>query len=59
MTTKKLWTGFLAVMTISFAVYLFFGRDIYRQTQEQLFLLCSSSDLNLAGAFKNDFMQNL
>lgn len=59
MTTKKLWIGFLAVMTILFAVFLFFGRNIYRQTQEQLFLLYSSSDLNLAGALRNDFMQNL
>jgi nitric oxide reductase subunit B len=31
MTTKKLWFGFLAVMTISFAVLLYFGREIYRQ----------------------------
>jgi nitric oxide reductase subunit B len=31
MTTKKLWIGFLAVMVISFAVLLFFGREIYKQ----------------------------
>jgi len=31
MTTKKLWFGFLAVMTISFAVLLYYGREIYRQ----------------------------
>lgn len=31
MTTKKLWLGFLAVMTISFAVLLYYGREIYRQ----------------------------
>jgi nitric oxide reductase subunit B len=31
MTTKKLWFGFIAVMVISFAVLLFFGREIYRQ----------------------------
>jgi nitric oxide reductase subunit B len=31
MTTKKLWIGFIAVMVISFAVLLFFGREIYRQ----------------------------
>ena len=31
MTTKKLWIGFLAVMTISFAVLLFFGYEIYKQ----------------------------
>ncbi|MCU0377919.1 MAG: nitric-oxide reductase large subunit [Bacteroidales bacterium] len=31
MTTRKLWFGFLAVMTISFAVLLYFGREIYRQ----------------------------
>ena len=31
MTTKKLWLGFLAVITISFAVLLYFGHEIYRQ----------------------------
>lgn len=31
MTTKKLWTGFIAVMVISFAVLLYFGREIYKQ----------------------------
>jgi nitric oxide reductase subunit B len=31
MTTKKLWLGFLAVMTISFAVLLYYGMEIYRQ----------------------------
>jgi len=31
MTTKKLWIGFIAVMAISFAVLLFFGREIYKQ----------------------------
>lgn len=31
MTTRKLWLGFLAVMTISFAVLLYYGREIYRQ----------------------------
>ena len=31
MTTRNLWIGFLAVMTISFAVLLYFGREIYRQ----------------------------
>ena len=31
MTTRKLWIGFLAVMTISFAVLLYFGWEIYRQ----------------------------
>lgn len=31
MTTKKLWIGFLTVMTISFAVLLYYGREIYRQ----------------------------
>jgi nitric oxide reductase subunit B len=30
MTTKKLWVGFLAVMTISFAVLLYYGKEIYR-----------------------------
>ncbi len=31
MRTRKLWIGFLAVMTISFAVLLYYGREIYRQ----------------------------
>ncbi|MFN8258989.1 MAG: nitric-oxide reductase large subunit [Bacteroidales bacterium] len=31
MKTKKLWTGFIAVMVISFAVLLFYGYEIYRQ----------------------------
>jgi len=31
MSTKKLWFGFIAVMTISFAVLLYYGREIYRQ----------------------------
>jgi nitric oxide reductase subunit B len=31
MTTRNLWIGFLAVMTISFAVLLYYGREIYRQ----------------------------
>jgi len=31
MKTRKLWLGFFAVMTISFAVLLFYGREIYRQ----------------------------
>lgn len=31
MTTKKLWLGFLAVMTISFAILLYYGYEIYRQ----------------------------
>jgi nitric oxide reductase subunit B len=31
MTTKKLWIGFIAVMVISFAVLLYYGREIYRQ----------------------------
>lgn len=31
MKTKNLWLGFLAVMTISFAVLLYFGREIYKQ----------------------------
>jgi nitric oxide reductase subunit B len=30
MKTRKLWIGFLAVMTISFAVLLYYGREIYR-----------------------------
>jgi len=31
MTIKKLWIGFLAVITISFAVLLYYGYEIYRQ----------------------------
>ncbi len=31
MKTRKLWLSFIAVMTISFAVLLYFGREIYRQ----------------------------
>jgi nitric oxide reductase subunit B len=31
MTTKKLWIGFIAVMVVSFAVLLYFGREIYKQ----------------------------
>ena len=31
MTTRKLWIGFIVVMVLSFAVLLFFGREIYRQ----------------------------
>lgn len=31
MTTKKLWLGLLTVITVSFAILLFFGREIYRQ----------------------------
>jgi nitric oxide reductase subunit B len=31
MKTRKLWLGLIAVMTISFAVLLIFGREIYRQ----------------------------
>ena len=31
MTVKKLWIGFIAVMSISFAVLLYYGREIYRQ----------------------------
>lgn len=31
MTAKKLWIGFLTVMTVSFAVLLYYGREIYRQ----------------------------
>lgn len=31
MTTKKLWFGFIAVMTISFAVLLYYGVEIYRK----------------------------
>lgn len=31
MKTKKLWFGFIAVVTISFGVLLYFGREIYRE----------------------------
>lgn len=31
MATRKLWFGFIAVVTISFGVLLFFGREIYRE----------------------------
>jgi nitric oxide reductase subunit B len=31
MKTRKLWGGFIAVMVISFAVLLYYGREIYRQ----------------------------
>jgi nitric oxide reductase subunit B len=31
MKTRKLWIGFIAVMSISFAVLLYYGREIYRQ----------------------------
>ena len=31
MKTKKLWFGFIAVMTISFAILLYYGREIYRK----------------------------
>lgn len=31
MNTRRLWIGFISVMTISFAVLIFFGREIYRQ----------------------------
>ncbi len=31
MTSKKLWLGFIAVMTISFAVLIYYGIEIYRQ----------------------------
>jgi nitric oxide reductase subunit B len=31
MKTRKLWLSFVAVMTISFAVLLYYGREIYRQ----------------------------
>ncbi len=31
MKTRKLWLGFIAVMAISFAVLLYYGREIYRQ----------------------------
>src|SRR5690554_5847492 len=31
MKTRKMWLGFIAVMTISFAVLLYYGREIYRE----------------------------
>jgi len=31
MNTKKLWISFILVMTISFAVLVYYGREIYRQ----------------------------
>ncbi len=31
MTPKKLWLGFIAVMTISFAVLIYYGFEIYRE----------------------------
>jgi nitric oxide reductase subunit B len=31
MKTRKLWIGFITVMTVSFAVLLYYGREIYRQ----------------------------
>ena len=31
MTPKKLWVGFIAVMTISFAVLIYYGVEIYRE----------------------------
>lgn len=31
MKTRKLWIGFIAVMVFSFAVLLYFGREIYRE----------------------------
>lgn len=31
MKTRKLWFGFIVVMAVSFAVLLFFGREIYRK----------------------------
>lgn len=31
MSTRKLWIGFATVMIVSFAVLLYFGREIYRQ----------------------------
>lgn len=31
MKTKKLWWGFIGVMVVSFAVLLYYGREIYRQ----------------------------
>jgi len=31
MTPKKLWLGFIAVMTISFAALIYYGIEIYRE----------------------------
>ena len=31
MSTRKLWLGFITIMTLSFAVLLYYGREIYRQ----------------------------
>ena len=31
MQTRKLWYGFIAVMTISFSVLIYYGREIYKQ----------------------------
>jgi nitric oxide reductase subunit B len=31
MQTRKLWFGFIAVMTISFSVLIYYGREIYKQ----------------------------
>ena len=31
MKTRKLWFGFIAVMTISFSVLIYYGREIYKQ----------------------------
>jgi nitric oxide reductase subunit B len=31
MNSKKLWIGFILVMTISFSVLIYYGREIYRQ----------------------------
>jgi nitric oxide reductase subunit B len=31
MNTRKLWTGFIVVMVVSFAVLLYYGREIYRE----------------------------
>ena len=31
MKTSKLWFGFIVVMVVSFAVLIYYGREIYRQ----------------------------
>ena len=31
MKTRKLWIGFIAVVTISFAVLIYYGREIYHE----------------------------
>ncbi len=31
MKTRKLWFGFIVVMVVSFAVLIYYGREIYRQ----------------------------